>query len=128
MDALTMDSALAGLAGLARCLLAAPFLLSALLKLHDWSCGLDEVRDLSLPMPALALVATVTLQLGGGLMLVLGWQVRWAAAALAAFTLMASVLAHPFWRVRGWQRQHHRMTFAEHLAIVGGLLWVVAHG
>ena len=33
----------------------------------------------------------------GGVMLIVGWQARWAALALAAFTLVASVLFHNFW-------------------------------
>jgi putative oxidoreductase len=116
------------LAAAARCLIAAPFLFSAFSKLQDWSGGLVEVRALGLPLPALVLVATVVLQLCGGLMLALGWQTRWAAAALAAFTLLASLLAHPFWRAFGGEAQRQRVTFSEHLAIVGGLLMVAAHG
>jgi putative oxidoreductase len=111
-----------------RCLIAAPFLFSAFSKLRDWSGGLVEVRALRLPLPALTLMATVVLQLGCGLMLALGWQTRWAAMALAAFTLLASLLAHPFWRAFGAEAQRQRVTFSEHLAIVGGLLMVAAHG
>lgn len=116
------------LATLGRGLLAALFVYSAVTKLRDWPAGLAEVRALGLPAPALALAGTVALQLGGGAMLAAGWQARWAAAALAAFTLAASLLAHPFWRAAGPAAAAQRMTFAEHLAIVGGLLVVVAHG
>ncbi len=115
-------------AALGRSLIALLFLFSAFSKLRDWSGGLAEVRAMGLPMPALALAGTVALQFGGGLMLTLGWNSRWAALALAAFTLLASFMAHPFWRASGAKAQQQRMTFAEHLAIVGGLLMVVAHG
>lgn len=119
---------LPALADIARALLAAPFLLSAAIKLYDWAGGLAEVRALGLPQPTLFLVATVVLQLGGGAMLVTDWHVRWAAAALAAFTLLATLMAHPVWRRSGPGAAPQRMTFSEHLAIVGGLLLVVAHG
>jgi putative oxidoreductase len=109
-------------------LIAAPFLLSAVSKLRDWSAGLAEVRALGLPLPTLVLAATVVLQLGGGAMVALGWHARWAAAALAAFTLLASLMAHPFWRASGAAAQQQRVTFSEHLAIVGGLMFVVVHG
>jgi putative oxidoreductase len=112
----------------ARSLIAAPFLFSAISKLMDWRAGLAEVRGLGLPLPAPVLVATVALQLGGGAMLVLGWHARWAAAALAAFTLMASLMAHPVWSTAGANARQQRVTFSEHLAIVGGLLMIVAHG
>jgi putative oxidoreductase len=128
MSALELASLGAWVGAVARCLLAAPFVLSAVAKLRDWPGGLSEVRAMGLPWPTLVLAATVALQLAGGLMLALNWHTRWAAAALAAFTLLASVMAHPFWRVHGPQGRQQRMTFAEHLAIVGGLLMVVAHG
>jgi len=116
------------LATAARGLVAAPFLFSGFSKLSDWSAGMAEVRALGLPLPAAVLTATVALQLGGGAMVAFGWHARWAAAALAAFTLMASLMAHPFWRSTGADARRQRVTFSEHLAIVGGLLMVVAHG
>jgi putative oxidoreductase len=128
MNAAELESTWVLAAAVARGLLAAPFVLSAVAKLRDWPGGLNEVRALGLPWPTLALAATVALQLAGGLMLALNWQARWAAAALAAFTLLASVMAHPFWRIDGPRGHQHSMTFAEHLAIVGGLLMVVVHG
>lgn len=123
---MAIDAALAATIG--RWLIAALFVYSALVKLHDWPGGMAEVRGLGLPVPALVLAGTVALQLLGGAMVASGWQARWAAAALAAFTLLASVMAHPFWRGAGPDVRRQRMTFAEHLAIVGGLLVVAAHG
>lgn len=130
---MTVDAGTAApiVAASGRGLMALLFLFSAATKLRHWSDGLAEVRAMGLPMPALALTATVALQFVGGLMLAVGWHARWAAAALAGFTLLASVMAHPFWRVGtapGAAVRQQRMTFAEHLAIVGGLLMVVAHG
>ncbi len=122
------DALMPVLAGLARALLAAPFLLSAALKLRDWAGGLAEVRALGLPLPAGVLAATVVLQLGGGAMLVTNWHARWAAAALAGFTLLATLMAHPVWRHSGPGAAPQRVAFSEHLAIIGGLLLVVAHG
>lgn len=116
------------LATAARGLLAAPFIYSAVTKLLDWSAGLAEVRQLSIPMPGVVLLATVALQIGGALLLVSGWHARWAAATLAGFTLLATVLAHPVWRIDDPAARKQRLTFSEHLAIVGGLLMVVVHG
>ena len=112
----------------ARLLMAVLFLYSATTKLMDWPSGLVEVRAFGLPQPQVVLAGTVALQLFGGLMLMLDWEARAAAAALAAFTLLASVMAHPFWRSSGSLARQQRITFTEHLAIVGGLLMVVVHG
>jgi putative oxidoreductase len=128
MISLDVDALSPLVAALGRGLMALLFLFSAFSKLRDWSGGLAEVRAMGLPAPALALAGTVALQIGGGLMLAVGWHARWAALALAAFTLLATFMAHPFWRTSGTMAPQQRVTFAEHLAIVGGLLMVVAHG
>jgi putative oxidoreductase len=113
---------------IARVLIALIFLYSAITKVLDWSAGLQEVQSLGMPLPMLVLTSTVALQLCGGIMLALGWHTRSAAAVLAGFTLVASLVAHPFWRSIGTAAQRQRVTFIEHLAIVGGLMMVVAHG
>lgn len=112
----------------ARCLVAAPFLLSAVSKLRHWSAGLAEVRALGLPLPGSVLAATVILQLVGGLLVAIGWHAGWAAGALAAFTLLATLMAHPFWRSSGSDAARQQVAFSEHLAIIGGLLLVAIHG
>jgi putative oxidoreductase len=67
-----------------------------------------------LPMPQLLAPATAALELGGGLLIVLGWQTRIAALALALFTLVAAYFFHDFWNLpQGLERTDatiHAMT------------------
>ena len=72
---------------------------------------------------------TILVEIGGGLMLVANWHARWAALALAAFTLAAGVIFHGFWHV--WdapppQFNNELNHFLKNVAIVGGLLVVAA--
>ena len=62
------------------------------------------------------------------LAIALGWQFRTAAAALAAVTVIASLIGHPFWVFEGTEFQRHLTTTLEHLAIVGGFLLVTITG
>jgi uncharacterized membrane protein YphA (DoxX/SURF4 family) len=39
----------------------------------------------------------IIIELGGGLLLVLGWKARWAAAALFVSLFLASIVFHAFW-------------------------------
>ncbi|WP_406672256.1 DoxX family protein, partial [Natronospira sp.] len=48
----------------------------------------------SMGVPGILLLPTIILELGGGLALILGLKVRWVAAALAAFTVIAGFLFH----------------------------------
>jgi putative oxidoreductase len=112
----------------ARLCLAAVFLYSGAAKLLFWSGGIEEFAALGLPMPALALAATIVLQLGAGTALAIGWRSGPAALALAAFTVAATLVGHPFWAFDGADF-HRQLTIAlEHLAIVGGLLAIAAAG
>jgi len=110
---------------LARACLAAVFLYSGQDKLRRWQAGVGEVADLGLPWPRLFAAATVATQLLGGLTVLTGIGMAWGAAALALFTLAATALGHPFWRLRGDRARQQFTTSLEHLAIVGGLLLLI---
>ena len=112
----------------ARLCLAAVFLYSGATKLVFWSAGVEEFAALSLPMPVLALAATIALQIGAGMALVIGWRSKPAALALAAFTVMATLIGHPFWGFEGSDFQRQLTIAMEHLAIVGGLLAIAIAG
>src|SRR3546814_5900359 len=85
----------------ARFCLAAVFVYSGAAKLLFWSDGIGEFAALGLPLPALALAATIALQLGAGTALAIGWRSGPAALALAAFTVAAPFVGHPFWAFDG---------------------------
>jgi uncharacterized membrane protein YphA (DoxX/SURF4 family) len=107
---------------LARACLAAVFLYSGQDKLRRWKAGVKEVADLGLPWPRFFAAATIVTQLLGGLAVLTGIGMAWGAAALALFTLAATALGHPFWRLRGDHARQQFTTSLEHLAIVGGLI------
>lgn len=110
----------------ARVCLAAVFLYSGATKLVFRSDGIAEFAALGLPMPALVLTATVFLQLGGGVALTLGWHS--GLAALAGFTVSATLIGHPFWTFEGADFHRQFTTALEHLAIIGGLTAIAASG
>src|SRR5690606_14616564 len=85
----------------ARLCLAAIFLYSGATKLVFRSDGIGEFAALGLPVPALALTATIALQLGAGMALAVGWRSGPAALTLAAFTVAATLIGHPFWAFDG---------------------------
>lgn len=112
----------------ARACLAAVFLVSGITKALGWSGGLAEVVELGLPLPALALSSTIVVQLIGGFAVLTGVAARWGALALAAFTLLATLIAHAFWAAPPEVRGQEAVIFLEHLGLVGGLLLLVAVG
>ena len=76
----------------------------------------------------LVLPGTIVLHLVASTFLILGYKTQEAAAALAIFTVVATLKVHAYWRLpRDEQLPRSRISTAN-LAIVGGLLLLVAVG
>ena len=67
-------------------------------------------------------------QVGGGLLILLGYKTRWAALALLAFTAATIVVTHHFWDMQGLARAENLAQALKNLAIMAGILMVAAHG
>jgi putative oxidoreductase len=76
-----------------------------------------------LPFPPLAFVVAVAVELGGGLLLVLGYHVRPIALALAVFSVIAAVSFHS-----NFADQNQMIHFLKDVMLAGGLLQIVAFG
>lgn len=123
-----MKSAANALSLIGRIMLAAIFLITGFGKINGFQSVTGQIASKGLPVPEVLAVATITLELVGGLMLVFGWKARWAAMALAAFTALAGVLFHNFWALPEAQKMLQQIQFLKNVAIIGGLLFVAAYG
>ena len=112
----------------ARVLLSLIFMLAGLSKLTGLEGTAGYIASAGLPIPAVLAVASGLLELLAGLAVAVGFKARIAAAVLAAFTLVASLLFHNFWAMPADQVMVNQLMFMKNLAIVGGLLLVFAYG
>lgn len=106
-----------------RLLLAAIFLLSGLGKVMAPTASIGYISAMGLPFPTLAYAAAVAVEIGGGALLVLGFQARLVSVVLAIFTLVTAVAFH-----RNFADQNQMIHFMKNLAMIGGLLQVIAFG
>lgn len=113
---------------LARVCLAVVFLHSGVDKASNWSGAVAEAQALGLPWPALAMTATIAVQIVGGLCVLLGAFTRTGAIFLLAFTIAATLLAHWPLGLTGDEFRRQLTLSLEHLAIVGGFVALVATG
>jgi putative oxidoreductase len=109
----------AALAG--RLLLAAIFLHEAYAKLTGYSAAVAYSEAFGVPGKLLPLAITV--ELGCGLLILLGYYTRAAALVLAGFCVATAVLFHTKLGVR-----NELLHFEKDFAIAGGLLVLFAHG
>jgi transmembrane protein len=107
-------------------ILTAPFWWSGVSKLLDFGSAKAELRSMGLPSPALAAAIVVIVQLGGSGLVISGRAVWIGASILASFTLVASLIGHPFWIApKGMERTHHLNALLANLGLVGGLVLTV---
>ena len=109
----------------AKLCLAAVFLYSGVDKLIHWRESVREVVNLGLPMPGPFAGLTITTQLTGGILVATGIEAAFGAALLAGFTVVATLLGHRFWLMRGDPAKKEFTTSLEHVAIIGGLILVI---
>jgi putative oxidoreductase len=113
---------------LGRFLLALMFVLAGYSKIGGFDGIAAYIGSKGLPLPQLLAVGTIVLEIAAGLALMVGYKARWAAAALAAFTLLASVIFHAFWAAPPAQQRVEYLMFIKNVAVIGGLLTVLALG
>lgn len=107
----------------ARLLLAALFILAGFAKIGGAEGTIGYIASVGLPAPELIYYATVALEIGGGLLLAVGFKARYAAAALGLFSIAAAVLFH-----NDFAQQAEMSAFLKNLAIGGGMIMVVLFG
>jgi putative oxidoreductase len=104
-----------------RILLAALFLHEAYATLTAYSAA--TAYSEAFGVPGLLLPLALVAEVGGGLLILLGYYTRVAALALAGFCMFTAVVFHHKFGVR-----NELLHFEKDLAIAGGLLVLFAHG
>ena len=110
-----------------RILLALIFVISGYNKLVGFDGTVGYIASKGLPLPQLAAAAAIAIELVGGVLLVIGWQARWAATAIFLFMIPTTLIFHPFWAVAAG-KQMEMIQFMKNLCIMGGMLYVMAFG
>lgn len=107
---------------LARAGLSLAYVYSGLAKLIDFPAAIAEQQHFGLQPAALFAAATIAVQLGGSALVLFarGRLAALGAAALAGFTVIATIIGHPFWTMSGIERFHNLNAFLEHAGLVGG--------
>lgn len=111
-----------------RIALALIFIMSGWGKLTSFSGTAGYIASAGLPLAQVLTALTILIELGGGLMLAVGWKARWAALAFALFLIPVSLVFHAPWAAAPDQVQMQTIQFMKNLSIFGGMLMVVAFG
>ncbi|MDO9405687.1 MAG: DoxX family protein [Polaromonas sp.] len=111
------------LALLGRILLAMLFIPAGFSKIGGFDGTVGYIASKGVPLPGVAAAIAIVVELGLGLLLLVGFQTRWAALIIAGFTIVITFIFHAF-----WSDPTQAMMFYKNMAIAGGLLGFAAHG
>ena len=111
------------LAFVGRLLIGLPFAMSGLGKLAAYGPTTAMIAAVGLPIPPLAYAVAVVVELGGGLLLVAGYQARLVATVLALFSIATALSFHS-----NFADQNQMIHFLKNVMMAGGLLQVAAFG
>ena len=107
---------------IARILIAQIFVISGLNKVGAGYAATSAYMQ-AMGTPAVLLPLVIALEIGGGLTLILGFQTRWTALALAVFSIVAALIFH-----HNFGDRMQSIMFMKNLAMAGGLLLLYGHG
>lgn len=106
-----------------RILIGLLFFTSGLSKLAVPAQTQDYIASVGLPFPVVCYGLAVAVEVIGSVALIAGFRTRFVAAGVAVFTLAAAAAFHT-----NFADQNQMIHFMKNIAIIGGLLQVVAFG
>lgn len=113
---------------LGRILISSVFILSGISKITSFSMEEGYVVSRHLPLPAVALIIALIIELAGGIAILLGLFTRVASWILFIYLIPTTFLFHNFWAMSGADKYDNTIHFEKNLAIMGGLLILAAMG
>jgi putative oxidoreductase len=118
----------AGTAFLGRVLLSAIFLLSGFAKLTDPMGTAAYMTGAGIPNAQTLAIVVGLAEVLGGVAVLSGFLTRLGALGLFIYLIPTTLLFHGFWQFEGVEMKVQMASFMKNLAIMGGLLLLVAHG
>ena len=110
----------------ARIFISSFFLWASMKKVMNWTSTVAYMQTKK--VPGALVPAAMLLQIVGGLSVLLGFEARIGALLLIVFIIPAAWKLHDFWNVAETEKVSQKSLFMKDVAILGGLLLLLATG
>ncbi len=111
-----------------RVLIALLFIPAGFGKIAGFVGTAAYISKMGVPLPEVAAIIAIVVELGLGILLLVGFQTRWAALGIAIFTFVITFIFHQYWGIPAEMVMSQKMNFFKNMAAVGGLLSIAAWG
>jgi putative oxidoreductase len=113
---------------IARLLLVILFVLFGWSKLTGFSGTIAYMAAEGAPLPTVAAVIAIVMELIVGIAIALGFYTRPLAYLLALYTLATAFIGHHYWTMPDAERMANMINFYKNLSIAGGMLLLCVAG
>src|SRR5580693_4383475 len=113
---------------LARILISAIFLNAGITKLMHFDSIAHVLAARGIPLATVASAIAILIELGGAIMIIIGWQTKLAAAVQFVYLIPVTVMYHNFWAAPPQMHEMQLVNFLKNLGIMGGLLILATRG
>lgn len=124
----TPNAAQDTLALIGRILAAYLFIPAGIGKLMGFGGTVGYITSVGLPLPEVGAAIAIIVELGLGIVLLLGFKTRWTAVVMAIFTVATALFFHKYWSAPEAMKMMQQINFNKNIAIAGGLLAFAAFG
>lgn len=111
-----------------RILVALIFIVSGVGKITGYAGTAGYMASKGMPMVDVLLPLTILVELGGGLLIALGWKARWAAATVFLFLIPVTLVFHNPAGLAPADAQQQMINLLKNVSIMGGMLGLFAFG
>src|SRR5688500_4784699 len=84
-----------------RALIAFIFVFSGIMKIFGWNQSLQYMAAKGMPAQEFFLVVAIALEIGAGLLVAFGRQLRLSAGLLFLYLIPTTLIFHDFWNLQG---------------------------
>jgi putative oxidoreductase len=88
----------------------------------------DAMAKEGVPLPQLVAYATIVIEMGGGLAILLGVFTRTIAVLFAIYVIVATIIVHHFWTMDGAAFGANKLQATKNLTLIGGFMLLAAFG
>jgi putative oxidoreductase len=111
-----------------RILISLIFILSGISKIDGFANTAAYMASKGLPMVDLLLAASIVIEVGGALMILVGYKARLGAMALFLWMVPVTFIMHNFWSVPADQHLMQQIMFLKNMAMMGAMLFIMVFG
>lgn len=113
---------------IARIAIVLLFIIFGLPKMTGFDGTVQYMAKLGTPMPMLAAIIAVVMEIPAAILIVLGFFTRPIALLFVFYTLGTAVIGHPYWDMNGDAVMPNMINFYKNISIAGAFLLLAVTG